>query len=189
MDLKISYGASMMGITFEPRSGPWRIHRIFTTQDGNWGRYDRKYDLPYGGWADVYNAPPFAERGGSTHFFCRLEGSTGKIVYSRMDGDREIQVIGDTGEKGSGWSNLFLGGSGFFPGPQHGVWRAQPAEGGDMVIGVGLPENLHVSTFCVWVRDDVAPPSKPDLNLSIHDFRLRITMINGTPIPEIFPFP
>lgn len=156
---RFSEGADFMGLTVEPPSSgsiKYRLVDIFTTLNGSWEVGDQP--APYGieQWArDAYLTSAFDDAGASTHLFAHILDQYGNIAAHRevkywtpaYDGNDTIQLT----KSHSGWANIALfPASSFSPeNNERGVWAWGPP-GGEIVMGGGLPNRHHVSTFAVW---------------------------------------
>lgn len=156
----ISDGAKHLDMRIEPvkavdPSKPlYVITHIFTTHNGSWEVDSSFYAPPV--WA-IERFYPFNEAGADRHLFALVLGRDGnpesvKIHYWTPDYTDNDQIIEP---KPSGWANMDIGaGSAFNPDVgERGVWAWKP-EGlqAETIMGGGLPNRWHVSTFVVWQR-------------------------------------
>jgi hypothetical protein len=138
------------------------VKDVFTTYDGQWDVGVKP--PPYGieEWArsaylKPFNAPDyFDDAGGATHLFAAVIGLDGQLIRNHTirfwtkDNQNHFEV--KTKEK-SGWANHagMNKDSGFVPDHgETGAWCWAPDGAIESVIGGGLPNRWHVSTFVVW---------------------------------------
>jgi hypothetical protein len=114
----------------------------------------------------------FDDAGGATHLFARVEDENGRakaLDVRFFTGN--LAVAENTGQKKSGWANMFMNGDSAFyiEQGQRGPWSAIPlVPYAEAVTGLGLPNRWHVSTFVVWkwqpaqvVTPPIDPPVEP----------------------------
>ena len=130
-----------LGVTVEHRSGRYELIAAWVTINGNWD------DVP--GWAKQWQLDVL---GGDHHTFGRAETPGGNWVSEKflLVWPHPNYAYGDTRyPEPEGWANLPLGGQNWNPanGPGPYTWFV---DGGDKLIGVGMPHNHHWSFFAVW---------------------------------------
>ena len=144
----------------------YRVKEIFTTRDGSWEPNNAYGAIPQ--WArDSYirawGAPDyFDDAGGDHHLFARVLDQNGQPVKSEnlvrywsdgfaKLGDPSYQgYVRKTPKAGSGWANLDIY-QGYYPeSGQIGAWCWCPEGAADVVVGGGMPQSNHISTFVVW---------------------------------------
>ena len=158
----------------------YRVKEVFTTLLGSWDPSSDYGAIPQ--WArDAYLKPwgadDYLEEGGTDHnlfaLVLDLQGQpikTGIQIRYWPDG---FTKLGDAGYGGylridpkprSGWANIDIW-SNFSPeGGEQGAWSWCPEGAADVVVGGGMPNNHHVSTFAVWQaerREAVQPDPTP----------------------------
>lgn len=146
----------------------YRLKDLFTTRLGSWEPSGQPGERPQ--WArDTYLRPwgapdYFEDAGGDHHLFARVLDLEGKPVISEnlitgwSDG---FALLGQpdfaqhinlrmTPKPKSGWANQPIWNS-FCPERNEiGPWCWCPVGAADVVVGGGLPNNVHISTFAVW---------------------------------------
>ncbi len=179
---RLSQGAEFMKLGIEAVDPPvgtgwFKVKDIFTTMDGSWELNGTIFSIAK--WArDTYLRPfgapdYFDDAGGATHLFARVEDENGQALPKEVrfsTGNLMIPV--NTGQKKSGWANMFMNAdSAFKPGPdggERGPWSAIPlVPHAETVTGLGLPYRWHVSTFVVWQWQPaqvVTPPIDPPID-------------------------
>ncbi|MEZ4736797.1 MAG: hypothetical protein R3E79_57685 [Caldilineaceae bacterium] len=151
-----------------PGAVVYRIKDIFTTRDGQWDPSDKPGSVDQ--WARAsylrpFNAPDyFDDAGGDHNIFARVLDEEGRplatqdLVICWSDG---VHLLGEsnfdqyikmrmTPKTRSGWANQPIWNS---FGPERGetgAWAWCPRGAADVIVGGGLPNNLHVSWFVVW---------------------------------------
>ena len=181
MTARLSEGAKTLGITIEQPDGPvrYRVTDVFTTYNGSWvvGQQPPPYGIEL--WAQgAYTTPEFDDAGADRHLFGMVLGSRGgKFVGPTTAFSYGTPRWGDGNDalipvkKHSGWANIALYMSSSFSPErgEQGPWAWHPfGEDSEIVIGGGLPNRHHVSTFAVWQEvDEVDPPvvTPPDGDL------------------------
>lgn len=155
---RFSEGATYMGLVVKRPSGiiKYRLVDIFTTINGSWEVGDQP--APYGieQWArDAYLSNDFDDAGADHHLFAHILDRNGSLVGNyevkywtpAYEGNDTVQLT----KSRSGWANIVLSPDASFS-PENGdtgVWAWGPP-GGEIVMGGGLPNRHHVSTFAVW---------------------------------------
>ncbi len=155
---RFSEGATYMGLTVEPPSGSirYRLKDIFTTLNGSWEVGDQPKPYAIEQWArDAYLSNDFDDAGADHHLFAHILDRNGNTVGNRLilydtpdhEGNRTMQQT----KSHSGWANIVLSPDASFSpeNNERGVWAWGPP-GGEIVMGGGLPNRHHVSTFAVW---------------------------------------
>jgi hypothetical protein len=182
--MRISEWAKQWGVTVDrvqanAGDNVYRIKDIFTTRDGSWEPSDKPGSVPQ--WArndylKPMNHPNYNEDGGADHHLFGLvlerDGSHktyGAIhYYTYTDDGNHVSV----NVKKSGWGNQVIFASFAPKRGERGPWAWYPTGlKADVVKGGGMPDNQHVSTFCVWQveKDDggvvviTDPPDETDL--------------------------
>lgn len=159
----------------------YRVKELFTTQFGSWEADNAVGAIPQ--WArDSYLRPwgaddYFDDAGGDHHLFARVLDLNGNPVKQEnlirywSDG---FQKLGDpnynnyvrmTPKQGSGWANQVIFNSYVPERGEIGAWCWCPEGAADVVVGGGLPANLHISTFAVWQaqrRSGTGAPTSTD---------------------------
>ena len=144
----------------------YRVKDVFTTRDGSWEVSDKEGSVPQ--WArDAYLRPwghpeYFDDAGGDHNLFAcvlDLEGKPIKTEDLVRFWSEGFETLGDpsfqpgdcrTPKHGSGWANIPVFNH-FVPDrDEHGAWCWCPEGAADVIVGGGLPNKWHVSTFAVW---------------------------------------
>ena len=160
-----SFGARVERAMVQPGAVVYRVKDIFTTRDGSWEPSSIPGSIPQ--WArDSYLTKEFDDAGGATHLFGAMEN--GGLVagipirfWTHADNANHTNQV----TKRSGWANLPLSpDASFVPDRgEVGPWAWRPASyPADTVIGGGLPQRWHVSTFAVWERTIEPVTTPPD---------------------------
>lgn len=146
----------------------YRLKDLFTTCRGSWEPSGQPGERPQ--WArDAYLRPAgapdyFDDAGGDHHLFARVLDLEGKPVTSEnliigwSDG---FALLGQpdfaqhinlrmTPKAKSGWANQPIWTSFCPERNESGPWCWCPTGAADVVVGGGLPNNVHISTFAVW---------------------------------------
>jgi hypothetical protein len=147
-------------------SGPkYVIKDIFTTVDGSWEPSDKPGSIPQ--WArDEYLTAEFDDAGGDHHFFIAVENGGGNLLpnFDVIFWSDGLEKLADPTYDGyverqtkthSGWINIpMFPGSTYYPDlGEEGPWCVTAASGvADVICGVGLPYQQHISTFVVLKR-------------------------------------
>ncbi len=153
----------------------YRIKDVFTTCDGSWDPSNATGAIEQ--WAtSSYLLPPndptyFDDAGGAHHIFARVLDLEGKPITNQdeficwSDG---VHLLGQanfaqyikmtiTPKARSGWGNQPIWSS-FSPARgETGPWAWCPRGAADVIVGGGLPDNLHISWFVVWQAEKRAP--------------------------------
>jgi len=166
----------------------YRVKEIFTTRDGSWEPSDTFGSIPQ--WArDSYIRPwgapdYFDDAGGDHHLFARVLDQGGQPVKSNdlvrywSDG---FSKLGDPGyqkyerktpKAGSGWANLDIYQAYYPESGQIGTWCWCPEGASDVVVGGGMPQGNHISTFVIWQAEARGTGGQP-LNLTVNDDAIR----------------
>lgn len=161
MHLEIVPGPAIPGTRYE-------VKDIFTTHDGSWEPSGDTYAPPQ--WAiNDYLTPSFDDAGAATHILVRVEDEKGQPISAPIafyNGARLDRVL-VTGEKFSDWCNFPLWSDSSFDAEagQSGSWAVSPVLSVpcDKVVGLGLPNRWHISTFIVFERkvNGSVPPVPP----------------------------
>jgi len=128
-----------VGVVIHPRDGDLRLMAAWVTVNGNWD------DVPT--WAKLWQRDTL---GGDHHVFGRVEDLGGAPVWGKRfflawpDGGDERRAEPD------GWANMPIYGTAWDPQRSKGPYTWY-VEGGDQLVGLGLPYNQHWSYFAVWV--------------------------------------
>lgn len=151
------------------------IKNAFTTLNGSWEpsiEPDNPYTIEQ--WArDAYLRPwdapdVFDDAGGDHHLFFRFENADGspRVMSGSKWAGRRAQAWTDGYDKlldpgysnymlawpktRSGWGNYALF-QHYYPGQgQQGPWCIKPFGPAETAVGIGMPNNWHVSTFVIW---------------------------------------
>ena len=144
----------------------YRVKEIFTTLLGSWDPSDGYGSIPQ--WArDAYLKPwgaedYFDDAGADHNLFALVLDLNGKPVKTEnlvrfwSDG---FDKLGDpiysgytraTPKPGSGWTRHDIWNNYSPEAGEQGAWCWCPGGPADVVVGGGLPNNHHVSTFVVW---------------------------------------
>jgi hypothetical protein len=144
----------------------YRIKDVFTTLLGSWDPATDYGAIPQ--WArDAYLKPwgadDYFEEGGADHnLFALVLDLDGRPVKSGIqtrywsDG---FDKLGDAGYNGylrveptprSGWANIDVWNNFTPEDNEQGAWSWCPEGAADVIVGGGMPNKHHVSTFAVW---------------------------------------
>jgi hypothetical protein len=178
---RLSQGAEFMKLQIQPIDPPagfgkYVVKDIFTTADGSWDMNGTIFSITSwarNGYLKPMGSPDyFDDAGGATHLFARVEDENGRakaLDVRFFTGN--LAVAENTGQKKSGWANMFMNGDSAFyiEQGQRGPWSAIPlVPYAEAVTGLGLPNRWHVSTFVVWkwqpaqvVTPPIDPPVEP----------------------------
>ncbi len=144
----------------------YRVKDLFTTRNGSWEPSNEPGSIAL--WArDAYLRPfdapdVFDDAGGDHHLFARVLDRNGTAVKSEnlirywsdgfhMLGNPSYQgYVRMTPKQGSGWANQVIFNSFNPERAESGAWCWCPEGAADVVVGGGMPNNMHVSTFAVW---------------------------------------
>lgn len=159
----------------------YRVKEVFTTRDGSWDWSDKAGAIEP--WArERYLLPPsdpayFDDAGGDHHLFARLLDEQGnpltnpESVICWSDGIHLLEnanfasfiKMTITPKPKSGWGNQPIWSSFSPQRGETGPWAWCPRGAADVVVGGGLPDNLHVSWFVVWQAEkrNVENPTSP----------------------------
>ncbi len=161
-----------------PETTVWQVADIFTTFSGSW-EPSPEDQFAIDQWArDDYLYPPtdprYNQQGGGDHHIqvCVVglggERLSGAGVLFTSDGAQHLQppddpsLITQRNTESSGWCNITIF-STSHP-PALGPWSAAKFGMADIVTGMGLPWNWHVSTFIVYkaaLWGDLMPVDPP----------------------------
>lgn len=161
-----------------PETTVWQVADIFTTLNGSW-EPSPEDQFAIDQWArDDYLYPPtdprYNQQGGGDHHIqvCVVglggERLSGAGVLFTSDGVQHLQppddpsLITQRNTESSGWCNIPIF-STSHP-PALGPWSAAKFGMADIVTGMGLPWNWHVSTFIVYkaaLWGDLMPVDPP----------------------------
>lgn len=174
--MRISEWATKFNAIIEPAKAKpgetyYRVRDLFTTRDGSWEPSNKPGSVPQ--WArDTYlhgtNHPQYNSDGGADHhiFGAVADGANlkplGNITFWTPDynGNMTIQRV-----KTHGWANSVIDSSFVPERGERGPWAWQPSPAlADIVIGGGLPANMHVSWFCVWEAFTMPPVIVPPID-------------------------
>jgi hypothetical protein len=157
----------------------YRVKDVFTTLLGSWDPSSGYGAIPQ--WArDAYLKPwgavDYFDDGGADHslfaLVLDLDGKsvkTEKLVRYWSDGFDKLGDPGYTGyarmtpKPGSGWAKNDIWNSFSPERGEQGAWSWCPEGAADVIVGGGMPNNNHVSTFVVWQaeRRAAVPPTPP----------------------------
>ena len=147
----------------------FRVKDIFTTLRGSWDPASDYGAIPQ--WArDVYlkpaDAEDYSEEVGADHnlfaLVLDLDGKpikTGVQIRCWPDG---FDKLGDADYSGylqlapnpcSGWANIAIDNNFCPENGEQGAWSWCPEGAADVVVGGGMPNEVHVSTFVIWRAD------------------------------------
>jgi hypothetical protein len=153
----------------------YRVVDLFSTRDGSWEPSDKPGSIEP--WAverylRPWDAPDrFDDAGGDHHLFARVLDLDGKpitqpdfILYwsdglQMLANPNHQQFVKVTPKSGSGWANQVVFNHFSPERGESGAWCWCPRGAADVVIGGGLPNNLHVSFFAVWQAEVRRQPS------------------------------
>lgn len=161
-----------------PETRVWQVVDIFTTFNGSW-EPNPADQFAVDQWArDDYLFPPehpsFNTGGGGDHHIqvcvTGLDGErlSGAGVLFTSDGVEHLQpaddpsLITQRNTESSGWCNIPIFANSNPPAP--GPWSVAKFGIADIVTGMGLPWNWHVSTFVVYkaaLWGEIAPVEPP----------------------------
>lgn len=183
-----STGAILLGLTI--REAPktidrWIVKEIFTTFEGRWYISDTPYSVP--NWAinnyllSTNDLEYFDDAGGNHHIFCLSIYDSKKMAnaYITTTDDGKLEVV--SAKIKSKWANKPIYNS-ITPGIHNSGWNvAINGEACDIVQGVGLPNNQHVSTFIVWefTKADDTILIDPNPNNSDSDILRRLSVVES----------
>ena len=161
----------------------YRIRDIFTTLLGSWDPSDGYGAIPQ--WArDAYLKPwgadDYFDEGGADHnlfaLVLDLDGKpvkAGTLIRFWPDGFAKLGDASYTGylrldpKPRSGWANIDIWNNFTPENHEHGAWCWCPEGASDVIVGGGMPNKHHVSTFAVWQaerREAVQPAPPPTPN-------------------------
>lgn len=137
---------------FTTRSGSWELSDLFGSVDA-WART---------AYLKSPSAPDYFEEGGSDHsLFARVIDKNGRalidqrFVYwsdgiNRLSDPTYAKYVYRTAKARSGWAGQEI--YNFYAPARNesGAWCWCPAGAADVVVGGGLPNGDHISTFAVW---------------------------------------
>lgn len=152
-----SLGVDKLRIEVQKVSTPskvWRLTDLWTTVNGSWEPSTSVYSVP--AWAISEFASVFPMTGGDHNIYAIMLARNGENVVLPVR-DQKMKFWHNHGvfvkePKASGYFEQDIFGS-FNPDDpaQRGGWSVAPSHPvADMVNGMGLPLNHHVSLFCVW---------------------------------------
>lgn len=170
-----SFGIEVLPATAWPGETVYRVRDIFTTRDGQWEPSSAPGSVP--AWArESYLKPMghpqyFDDAGGATNLFGAVAGISTLtpeamfVFHTYADQSNWVERAA----KRSGWANISLvASSAYAPDRgEHGPWAWSPkGVNADLVMGGGLPNQWHVSTFVVWEAitemGEETPQTEPD---------------------------
>jgi len=179
MDVKLgSYVAdfNLQIVPFEERedadrwtSGPlYRIKQVFTTRDGSWEPSDKPGSIDQWAVNEWHSGRDWSGSGGTQNFFIKVLDKSGKPLAGKglffwQKGKSAAQAT-DTKTTGpDGCENLPVWN---FYDPSKGEtggWSGTTVGRADVLTGVDLPGDWHVSTFAVLQETDavIVPPVDP----------------------------
>lgn len=169
------FGIEVLPATAMPGETVYRVRDIFTTRDGRWDVSTTPGSVT--AWAresylkPVGHAQYFDDAGGATNLFGAVAGQStltpGSMFVFHTYADQSNWV--ERVAKRSGWANISLvASSAYAPDRgERGPWAWAPkGVNADLVIGGGLPNRWHVSTFVVWEAitemGEETPQTEPD---------------------------
>lgn len=161
-----------------PETTVWQVADIFTTFNGSW-EPSPEDQFAVDPWARLdylkpVNDPNYNQQGGGDHHIqvCVVglggERLSGAGVLFTSDGVQHLQppddpsLITQRNTESSGWCNIPIFSTSHPPAP--GPWSAAKFGVSDIVTGMGLPWNWHVSTFVVYkavLWGDLVPVDPP----------------------------
>ena len=157
----------------------YRVKDVFTTLLGSWDPSTDYGAIPQ--WArDAYLKPWGAEdyfdEGGADHnlfaLVLDLDGKPVKAGTSIRYWAEGFEKLGDAGYNGylrvepkprSGWANIDIWNNFTPENGERGAWSWCPERASDVIVGGGMPNKHHVSTFAVWQaeRREAVQPTPP----------------------------
>lgn len=160
------FNISVQAYDARPGDMVYRVKDIWTTRDGSWDVSSKPGSLPQ--WArDAYLSSAFDDAGADHHLFGGVQRD-GQMVgnfpiefYTWQDGGNHVTV---NAKQRSGWANIVMWSSSrYFPDQgQQGPWAWKPAGvKADMVVGGGMPYQMHVSWFATWTMETVTTITPP----------------------------
>lgn len=185
LNMKILSWAKRQDLSRWPGDSAYVLQDVFTTHDGSWEPSSDVYGVPQ--WArDAYLKPwgdpeYFDDAGGDHHLFALVLGLDGKPIPGKgimywstgigklSDSTYTAYQTSNTKDQ-SKWANIPIY-NGFVPERgESGAWCWCPIGASDVLIGGGLPDNQHVSTFAVWAempREQAEPEPDPKPTMSL----------------------
>ena len=150
------------------QGGPvYRIKDVFSTCDGSW-----ELSNGFGGidqWAkdDYWSGAKFDGAGGDHNFFILALDKDGApipgkgLLFWQGPMSADFKPSDPREAKQDGSENIPVFGS-YSPGlGEHGSWSGAALGKSDVLVGVGMPWNHHVSVFCVVQAEVELPPPPP----------------------------
>lgn len=138
---------------------------LFTTRSGSWELSDHFGSIDAWARAAYLKSPSapdyFDDAGGDHHLFARVIDQTGRAINDQRfsywsDGLNKLKdptyakYVYRTAKARSGWANHDI--YNIYAPARHevGAWCWCPAGAADVVVGGGMPNGDHISTFAVW---------------------------------------
>ena len=161
-------------VSFEQRpdaarwqGGPiYRVKDVFTTRDGSWEVRDTPGSIDQ--WAkDAYwSGAKFDGAGGDHNFFILALDEAGQpipgkgLLFWQGEMTADFKPSDPRTAKQDGSENIPVFGSYIPERGEHGSWSGAALGKSDVLVGVGMPANWHISTFLVLqaVAAPVVPP-------------------------------
>ena len=152
------------------QGGPiYRVKDVFTTRDGSWDVSDTPGSIDQ--WAkDAYwSGAKFDGAGGDHNFFIMALDEAGQpipgkgLLFWQGAMTADFKPSDPRTAKQDGTENIPVFGSYVPERGEHGSWSGAVLGKSDVLVGVGMPANWHVSTFLVVqaVAAPVVPPVVP----------------------------
>lgn len=162
-----------------PDTKIWRLVAVWTTLNGSWEpSVNPSSPFTIDQWArDEFlrapNDPYYNDGGGGDHHIFAMCQNSDAVPYRgagflfTSDGPQWLQPGSNTSHvimmtaKQHGWADLAMYNSLSRP-PEPGPWSVTKYGISDILTGVGMPWNYHVSTFAVWQGMTWAEAGQPD---------------------------
>jgi hypothetical protein len=149
------------------QGGPiYRVKDVFTTRDGSWEVSDTPGSIDQ--WAkDAYwSGAKFDGAGGDHNFFILALDEAGQpipgkgLLFWQGEMTADFKPSDPRTAKQDGSENIPVFGSYIPERGEHGSWSGAALGKSDVLVGVGMPANWHISTFLVLqaVAAPVVPP-------------------------------
>lgn len=152
-------------------SGPYyRVTEIFTTVFGSWEKGDTRVGA-IDDWAvdEWWSGSLWKGAGGDHNFFVKVLDKSGKPMPTKgllwwqnalLDDPAKMEFISRNAWD-DGTENIPVSGSYGPDRGEHGSFGCTTVGRADVVMGVGMPYNQHISVFVVFQQTEDAPPVPP----------------------------